>query len=162
MSTNLTAENRPQIRLKKNNYKLRIKEEPEYKISQKGNAMLVFKLEIIDPAVQFDKGVEQQIAGRELTTWATFFKDEDSGVEKNPQLGKIHESGGLPMEFERDESTGLPIDADGVPFKYAGIVVDALCGSEEYVQKDDDGNVIKNPKTGEELKGYNDRLLRIY
>lgn len=162
MSTNLTAEDRPQIRLKKNNYKLRIKEEPEYKISKNGNPMLVFKLEITDPPVQFDKGVEQEIAGRELTTWATFFVYEGSGVEKNPKLGKIHEAGGLPMEFTRDESTGLPVDADGVPFKYAGIIVDALCGSEEYVQKDDEGKVLVNPKTGAELKGYSDRLLQIY
>lgn len=162
MSVNLTAEDRPQIRLKKNNYKLRIVEEPAFKMSKNGNPMLIFKFEITDPAVQFDKGVEQQIAGRELTTWATFFVDEKTGVEKNIQLAAIHNAAGLPLEFTRDESTGLPVDENGVPFRYAGTVVDALCGSEEYVQKDDDGNVLRHPKTGEELKGYSDRILRIY
>ncbi len=160
-TTNLNSETRTQIRLKKNNYKLRITEEPTLKFSKKGNAMLVFKMEITDPAVQFDKGVEQQIAGRELTLWATFFTD-DNGQERNPNLGKIHSAAGLPMDITRDENTGLPVDENGVPYRYAGTVVDALCGSEEYEQKDDDGNILKNPKTGEELKGYSDRIVQLY
>ena len=148
--------------LNKQNVKLVIKEEPVYKLSSKNNPMLVFKTEITDPAVQFRKGEEQKIAGIELPIWATFFINQDTGREENPQLAKIHDQAGLPMEFARDESTGLPVNSDGVPINYMGTVLDAMVVSEEYTIVDDDKKPILNPRTGQEQKGYNHRVIKLY
>ena len=150
------------ICLNKQNVKLIVKEEPVFKLSSKNNPMLVFKTEITDPAVQFRKGEEQKIAGIELTIWATFFVNQDTGREENPQLAKIHDQAGLPMEFSRDENTGLPVDESGTPFRYTGIVLDAMVVSEEYTIVDDDKKPILNPRTNQEQKGYNHRVIKLY
>lgn len=172
MSVNLTRDETSnesrRVKLKRANYKLRVVEEPTFSYSKLkadgrgNNPMLTFKVEVASPAVQFANGKEETVAGEGLTVWATFFKKEGSDTESNPTLASIHEAGGLPLQFERDEDTGLPVDSEGTPFRYVGIEFDAQCGSDEYEQKDDDGKPLTNPKTGEVLKGFRNNVIRVY
>lgn len=154
------------IRLPRENYKLRIIEEPVYKLSKQKPGkpqypMLVFKMEVVEPQSGIVDGKEVTFAGVELTSWAVIFQNDD-GTENSPTLASIHRQGNLPMEFMRDENSGLPVDDNGVPISYAGIVLDAKCSSEEYTETNEEGVPLKNPITGEVLKGFNYRVNRIY
>jgi hypothetical protein len=125
--------------------------------------MLVFKFEIVSPTVKFVDGKEVTVAGLEITMWSCFFKkDDDSGDEVNPTLTAIHKQCDLPLTFTRDEASGLPVDSNGVPISYAGLEVEAKCDSEEYTETNDDGETLKNPLTGQPLRGYRRNVRRIY
>lgn len=154
------------IRIPTDNYKLRIVEEPKFQLTKPKadkpqRPMLVFKLELVEPASKIIDGEEVTLAGLEFTTWVVIFVNED-GTEASPSLTAIHKQGNLPMEFSRSEDTGLPVDDNGVPISYAGIELHCKCSSEEYVERNDDGEEMRNPITGEVLKGYNRKVNRIY
>lgn len=148
-------------RLPKGVYTLRVKEEPEAKVSKAGNNMLVFKLEVVAPATAFIKDkngdrVEYQVAGKDATVWATF---TDRG---NPTLRRIHIAAGFPNQFSVHEETGAPLDVTGAPLRYTGVEFPALCDSREEEQRDEDGKPIINPTTGAVVKFYNTQVREIF
>jgi len=152
----LNAESVGILRIPRDAYKLRVQEEPKFKVSSKGNAMLVFKTETVEPQTKLIDGVERKIAGTEFTIWATTFKNDD-GNEVNPTMQAIHQACKLPLNVSFDEETGIP---EGI--SYAGLEFWAICYSEETEQKNEAGEVIRNPNTGEPLKGYNRRVGQIF
>ena len=146
------------------NYRFRIVAEPEFKVSKKGNDMYVFTYETIGKVlpdgtiaevIRVD-GADREIAGWEFTDWATFFTNDD-GVLVNPKLVQIHKATGLPLEFERDETTGLPVG-----ITYTGLEFFARANSQESNEVGEDGKPIINPVTGKPVKRQQRRIIEIY
>jgi hypothetical protein len=161
-----------QVRIPKQNYWLRILEEPEFKMTkEKPNKdgvptsypMLTFKCEIIRAGKQIVDGEEVDLDGKEIKLYALFFKDRvNPEVENSAQVGAIHRQANLPLEFSRDEETGLPINDEGVPISYAGVEFQAVCFSDEYTSLDDNGKPLVNPITGEIQKGWNYKVGKVW
>jgi len=131
------------VRLPRDSYKLRITEEPVFKMSKNGNPMLLFKLELVEPPIKKIDGEDRKIAGLE-------FNDNCMLTEKGAfKLEQLHKAAKLqpPSELDVDDSTGLPIG-----ISYTGLEVWAICNSEEAVQKNESGEPIMNPASGEPLK----------
>lgn len=158
-------------RVPRDNYTLRIVEEPTYSVSKEkfvdgkkkgGNPMLVFQLEIVDPSSVEADGEMFETAGIKFRLWAVFTTNQETGREGNRTLADLHKAGGLAARFYRDADTGLPVNDEGVPIRYTGVEFKALVDSEEIQQKSDGGAVLTNPYTGEELKGYQYSVKRIY
>lgn len=143
-------------------YKWRITKEPTAAKSKLkpggggGNDYLLFDVEVVDPGTVIVRGEEITVAGSDSNIYATFVKGT------NLTLAAIHRAGGLPLQFEVDEKTKIPLDASGTPFRYTGIEFQAQGYSQEYVQKDDNGVELVNPMTGEVLKSYNRRVGHIF
>lgn len=160
------------VRLPKQNYWLRVLEEPEFKMTKEklnkegvptSYPMLTFKCEIIRAGKQIVDGAEVDLDGLEIKLYVLFFKDrENPDIENSPVLGALHRQAGLPLEFQRDAETGLPVNDNGVPISYAGVEFQATCLSEEYINKDDNGEPLKNPITGEVQKGWNYRVTKVW
>lgn len=163
-AVDLTPNERQQFgKLPRENYKLRIIDEPEFKLSKKDNPMLVFSFEIVEPSTRVVDGESQTVAGIKLPFWAVFLIDEKKGTEVNYSLTKIHKACNLPMQFMRDESTGLPVDDSGVPIRYKGLELWARCSSKQVTTTSEDtGEVLKNPLTGEALTGWRYEIDEIY
>lgn len=156
-------------------YKLRIVEEPTFAVSKTkkdpktgqmkgGNPMLVFQLEIAEPGEVEADGDTFTVGGIKLRVWAPFFINTKTGKEQNPTLADIHlaSEGKLPTRFIRDQDSGLPINDEGVPLQYTGVEFWGIVDSEEVDQKGDDGKVMCNPLTGEELHAWQYSLKRIF
>lgn len=158
------------IRIPKGNYKLRFTEEPEFKLTKKKEdkpqrPMLVFKAEVVEPASKIVDGEEVVLAGTEFTIYAVVFENEDKDgniTEACRQLTAIHRQCKLPLDITRDSDTGLPVDDNGIPISYVGLEIWAKCSSEEFSEKDDSGEVMVNPITGEEQKGWRRQVDQIY
>lgn len=162
-------------RVPRGTYKLRIVEEPDFSTSKEkidpkthqkkgGNPMLVFQLEITEPTEVVVDGDTYTTGGVKLRTWATFIIDNKTGLERNPTLADIHKAseGKLPARFLRDMDTGLPINDEGIPIAYTGTEFWAIVDSKEVDQRGDDGKVLVNPLTQEELRGWQYSLGRIF
>ena len=165
VSVDLSAEtDRVQTgRLPRYNYLVRIIEEPIFKLAKScGNPMLVFKVEVDEPGTVDVKGDTFKTLGIQLSVYAAFTKDEETGVEINRTLGKIHKACDLPMRFSRCKDTGLPQNDEGVPIRYLGLEFWIQGDSEERTQMDDNDQPITNPVTGEVLKGWSYNVRQIY
>jgi len=138
------------IRLPRDSYELRIKEEPTFRMSSKGNPMLTVKLELVSPERKKIDGEERKIAGLE-------FSDICMLPPSNTfKLEQLHRAAKLPVEFDLDESTGLPVG-----ITYTGLKVWAICKSEESTQMKEDGTPMVNPVSGEVMKA-NKRSVESY
>lgn len=125
------------VRLPRQNYKLRIMQEPEFKNSKKGNKMLVFQFEIIDPASLVIDGAERNVAGIKLTSYVV----TEEG--KTRTLTELFNALGINLsEVEFSDETGLP---EGISF--TGMELWAECMSTREDRKDESGNPLMNPNT---------------
>jgi len=150
-----TAPSAP-LRIPRDTYKLKIQEEPEFKLSQKKNPMLVFKLELVEPEKKTIDGTEREIAGAEFTLWATQFEDKKTGQPVNPTLEAIHKACDIPWPPEIDPETGKPVGVS-----YTGLSFWALCSSEEKTQLNDEKQPIINPANGKPLTFFQRSVERV-
>ena len=155
MSTLVESVQQGPLRIPRDTYKLRVKEEPEFAVSKKQNNMLVFKLEITEPKVKKIDGVERDIAGTEFTVWAVEFKDKRD-QQVNPTLENIHKACDLPYPPTMDEETGKP---SGI--SYTGLEFWAVCTSEEVPQLNENKEPIINPANGKPLSYFQRSVDRI-
>jgi hypothetical protein len=133
-------------RITSGQYTLRIKSEPKFEISKKsGNRMLVFELELVSPALIIVDGVETNVAGTEFRSYCV----TEQG--KTFQYEALCKSAGLPtldlQDF--DDNTGLPV---GISF--TGLEVVAVCKSELVERKNENGEPMIHPRTGEKSVSY--------
>lgn len=143
-------------------YKFSVKEEPESRVSGKGNTYLMFTLEVVG---YFDSETGaivteldgQNIAGFEFSYAATWLTDG-----RNIGLQQLHD-GILPEplpaleQLEINPETKIPNE-----IKYAGLTFFASAESEEKVQKDDrTGKPQINPLTGKPVVTHQRRIVRI-
>lgn len=130
------------VRLPRQNYKLRIMEEPEFKSSKKGNKMLVFKFEIVDPATLVIDGAERNVAGTKMTSYIV----TEEG--KTRTLTEFFNALGINLsEVEFNDETGLP---EGISF--TGMELWAECMSTREDRKDEQGQPLLNPNTGKPMQ----------
>ena len=144
-----------QLRIPRDSYKLRIKEEPDFQVSKKGNNMLVFEAELVEPKTKTIDGTERDIAGTEFRLWAVEFKDKRD-QQVNPTLESIHKACDLPYPPEMDEETGKPVG-----ISYTGLEFWAVCSSEEVPQLNDDKQPIINHANGKPLTFFQRSVDRI-
>lgn len=157
MSSSLaSAQTSTPLRIPRDTYKLKVQEEPEFKLSSKKNPMLVFKLEIVEPEKKTIDGTEREIAGTEFTLWAVQFPDQKTGQQVNPTLESIHKATDLPWPPEMDEETGKPVG-----ISYTGLSFYALCSSEEKTQMNDEKQPIINPANGKPLTFFQRSVERV-
>lgn len=150
-------------RLPRGNYKVRIIDEPTFKVAKSsGNPMLVFEVEVYEPGEVQIKDETYVTAGIKLLIYAAFTVDDETGVEINRTLGKIHKACELPLRFTRHEDTGMPQTDEGTPIRYTGLKLWIQGDSEERIQKDDNDQPLVDPVTGEQLKGWSYNVRTIY
>lgn len=161
----------PKIRLPKNRYALRIKEE-EFKLSNskgaKGgnNPMLVLTFEYVAPdSIQGNQGERINIAGVEINQkkyMVLSVKDEETG-EVDPERSQkaFNQYGDLCNLLGVDISEG--VDIENPPKKLKGLVVDAIVESEEYEQRmDPTPEQAKAGKKGELIKDADGSPIKAY
>lgn len=122
-------------------YKVRVKEEPKAEKSKKGNPMLVFNVEIIDPTLVIVDGKECDIAGTDVKIWAVL------PPANTFQLEQLHVAMNLPFK-------GVPLGEDGKPegISYAAQEFYAMIRTERVEQKrEGTEEVLLNPLTGKPM-----------
>jgi len=128
-------------RLPRDNYRLRILKEPAFKVSQKsGNAYLQFEFEICEPVSKVIDGKEANIGGLEISCVCVL------PPANSFMLEALHKAADLPMDFDLDEETGLPVG-----ISYQGREVWATCQSREEVQMKEDNTPLLHPVTGKPM-----------
>ncbi len=123
-------------------YQLRVKEEPKVAKSKKGNPMLVFTFEIVQPQVVVVDGKESDISGIEVPCWATLPPAATFTLEQ------LHEAMELPFG-------GVELGEDGRPqgIEYAGREFWGILKTEKADQKrEGTDEVLLNPLTGQPLQ----------
>lgn len=136
------------FRLPKDTYKLRIQEEPTFKVSKAGNGYLLFKFEICEPLTKVVDGVERDIAGLELQCNCMLPPINAFMLEA------LHKGCGLETEIELNDETGLPVGIN-----YAGREVWATCVGEEVSQLNDAQEPMVNPMTGKPLTSFRRNII---
>ncbi len=139
------------LRLPKDSYKVRFTEEPNFRVSKNNNPMLVFEAELVEPATKIIDGQECKIGGLKFSVNCML---TGKGVF---MLEDLHKAAKLPppAELDTDSETGLPVGIN-----YTGIEVWAVCSSEESTQKNEAGEPIMNPASGEPLTSNYRRIER--
>lgn len=134
----------PSIELPRDRYAVRIKEET-FEISKRsGNPMIVLTPELVSPDsfVNPVDGSKVNIAGVELKKMYLTLSSKE-GPEKSQKC--------FDMYSDMRDKFGEPIGEEGVdinnpPKTFKGKVVDAICASEEFIQR-------KNPTADQVAKG---------
>ena len=151
------------------NYRLRCTGQPDTSESKNKNVMLVFTFECVgyvdgngtvQPTMTID-GVETEVAGWEFQFWATFFPNKDTGELQNIGLAQLHAAWNLPLEFDADPLTSIPI-VDGQPVNYSGRELYARCQSRENNPVGPDGKPLINLVTGKPVTQSQRRIVEIY
>lgn len=145
MSTINTNQETSQEVIPSTNVILRVKKAPEFKLSQAGNKMLVFTMEIAEPADITDaNGVSIPIAGIELLSHLLI---EGAGLFRFVEFNQALRDNGndVPIDIEIDEDTGLPTNVE-----YAGLSCWAVIATESRDAKSGKGKdaaTLLNPLT---------------
>lgn len=176
MSDTNTAEPMDEIKLSKNipmpkkNYVLRCTEE-EYKASSKGNMMIEREWEVVDPASVVYNGKTLILAGTTMRKYTTCIVLNQDGTQDEGKTAKCKSS--LKAEYEL---LGFDTNVDPAnPLaknQAKGMLVDAICTSEEYTQCEDltaeqkakgdkQGSPILDRNTGKPLRGYRPQIREI-
>ena len=143
----LTSPTTGPLRIPRDTYKVRIMEEPVFKVSSNKNSMLLFKFEIVSPETLSIDGETRKIAGSEFSLNCMLPPINTFMLEQ------LHKAAKLPAEFSLNEESGLP---EGIT--YTGLEVYAVCKSEEETQLKDDGEPMINPVTGEPMKANHRKI----
>jgi len=161
------------IKLAKDNYGIRFKDE-EFKMSSTGNPMIVLTSEFVYPeSFTAPDGSKVNIAGVELRKHYIVLrvKDKETGeidAKKSQDAFNrycdLRKALGIPV----DEQEG--IDIENPPKVFKGLVADAICDGEEYVQRKEPtpeqrskgqlGDIIKD-SNGNEIKSYSPVIVSI-
>lgn len=146
--------------LPRGNYVIRCTEE-KFGESSKGNMMITREFEIVEPGMVKVNGVEVNVAGTTLTQYLTtkVFKEDKSVDEYKTKkaMGNVfadYEKIGHPCD-EIDENNPL------ANCSTKGMLLDAVCSSAEYDEKDSSGNPILDRNTNKPLKGYQVKISSI-
>lgn len=174
--TNTTEVVMDEIKLTKNipmpkkNYVLRCTEE-EYKSSSKGNMMIEREWEVVDPSEVVYNGKKLILAGTTMKKYTTCIVMNEDGTVNDVKSAKC-------KSMLREEYSMLGFDTNVDPAnplaknQAKGMLVDAICASEEYTQCEDltaeqkakgdrQGSPILDRNTGKPLRGYRPQIREI-